>query len=145
MNIDLKLTPCELAYADKIITMRERFMRRWPWSRVVTICMCIVPLGLAVFIAYTLYRVGQLDYGIMGDAGDPLTADLLEMRLDNLMMQIRFEVMLIITMLVNIFVVLNVLITTIPIWGRHKEDAVFTKVARAVIATATESSGTAVE
>ena len=141
MNIDLKLTPSELAYTNKILAKRGRFIYWWPWCRWLCLCMGIIFLALAAFIAYQSYQISLYDCGGVIDEGDLRSADSSEIS----MMRLRFHVLFVMVVLINTVVGLNVLIATILFWGRHKKDAVFTKVARAVIATATESNGTAVE
>ena len=134
MNIDLKLTPSELAYANKIIAKRQRFVRSWPWVRWFSICMGIALLGLAAFVAYQSHQISLYDCGGIVNEGNRRSEALFEMS----MMRLRLHVLFIIVVLANALVGLSVLIATISMWRRHKKDAIFVKVARAMIATVTE-------
>ena len=134
MSIDLKLTPSELAYANKIITKRERSVRCWPWVRWFSICMGIAFLGLAAFSAYQSYQMLVYDCGSIVDAGDIRSGDLLELS----MIRILSQVLIYIKVLMSLIIGSLLLTGTIVLWRRHKRDAIFVKVARAIMATATE-------
>ena len=137
MNIDLKLTPSELAYANKIFAKRDQYIRLWPWLRWFGIFMGITLIGIAVLAGHLIYRIILLfDNEFFVDATSPVTGNIFKMCMDNLMIQIYSSVFWFAIAVANVVIGLNILTAVIVFWRRNKMDIIYLKVARAIIATA---------